>query len=329
MEFTETLEKFRSLGGVVDNIELRVGKRGRGLFSINPNLPVVIYTPEHLLISPDWIYLDKNNQIKLYPKSMLNADIVNFYEEYQRFIGWGAGGFDHIKHHQRELQSLPDRLKNFLLLFGWPESFMQNLTPEYCLYKYFISRQIRIDSASKLMPIAELINHAPVGTQYIIERGVKLTGLFKNEVLASYHSNIDGFHFFINYHFPSLTKSALSCNVVINIPDHGSLHISRQDQLVEFRGKNRFPSVTKKNTEIHLSFLEIANKNSPALPRKTFISIMNVHNIPKNIATEIFDGLQEHNRQVLIDFIRECDHANKKITADLNIVATNQLAILN
>ena len=272
--------------------------------------------------------MDVNNQIKLNSKCNLSSDIVNFYEEYQLFFGWGAGGFDYIKHHQKDIQSLPDKLKNFLLILGWSESFMREITAKNCLNKYFISRQIRIDSVSKLMPIAELINHSPVGSQYIIQKGVKLTGIFRNEVFASYHSNIDAFHFFINYHFPSLTKSALSCNVVINIPNHGSLHISRMDQLAEFKGNTRFPKVTKKNTELHISFLEIANKNTPLLPRKTFISLMSLYGIPKTIATGIFDGLLEHNRQVLIDFIKECKNINKKITDDLNMVATNQLAIL-
>ena len=44
------LSEFRRLGGIADNICLKEGEYGRGIFSVNPNLKARIFTPSKLLV---------------------------------------------------------------------------------------------------------------------------------------------------------------------------------------------------------------------------------------------------------------------------------------
>lgn len=48
----DLLQRFRALGGVADNVRLRQGPHGWGLFVIDPEQPVRVVTPAHLLITP-------------------------------------------------------------------------------------------------------------------------------------------------------------------------------------------------------------------------------------------------------------------------------------
>ena len=46
----DMLTVFRALGGTADNICLRHGERGRGIFPVDPGRPIAIHIPENLLI---------------------------------------------------------------------------------------------------------------------------------------------------------------------------------------------------------------------------------------------------------------------------------------
>jgi len=44
----DMLTVFRALGGTADNICLRHGERGRGIFPVDPGRPIAIHIPENL-----------------------------------------------------------------------------------------------------------------------------------------------------------------------------------------------------------------------------------------------------------------------------------------
>ena len=92
MNFKSILDQFRSLGGVAENIDIGIGKYGRGLFPVDKKLPVKLVVPENLLINPEWISLDLNQQIILNDQCPLDKNIKSFFENYQRFFGWGDVG---------------------------------------------------------------------------------------------------------------------------------------------------------------------------------------------------------------------------------------------
>jgi hypothetical protein len=328
MEFETLLAQFRLLGGRAVNVDLRLGPRGRGLFAIDPALPVDIHVPMSLMVASRWAYVDSTGQLRINKAANIDAEVVSFYENYHQYFGWGAGGLKAARQHQKDIQSLPGKVKNFMLVLGWTEASMRAPTVESCLKQYLINRQIRVESESRMMPIAELINHDHGGLSYTLEAGVRFSGVFKDELLAVYHRQLDAFHFFRNYHFPSPANTVLSCDVKIDVPTIGLLQVSRDDQWVQENDGGRSPSVTKNATGIHLSFVELANQKQPLLPRKIATDLFASLNILPSMANDLFDGLLAHHRQVLLDFIQACRQSDKAVTRALTEVANEQLAIL-
>ncbi len=330
VEFHEILSQFRTLGGVAENFTMRHGTHGKGLFSVNPRLPIQLHVPTPLLIDPHWIELDRTDNIRIAPKyqSLLSAKAIVFFEEYHAFFGWGNGGFDSVKQHQQDWQALPPKLKNFLHILGAADELSQVPTAKYCLQKYCIARQIGFKSGSRLMPVAELINHAPDGLPFVLADGVKVTGMAKDEVLTRYHSHLDAFHFFVNYHFVTPANSALSCEVTVEVPSMGSLKIARMDHLADVHGSVRTPKISKTGTHTNLSFVEIANLKDPSQPRATFANLIKTQDVPLSMAHALFDGIIEHNQQVLNELIQVCHRHPSAMASKLEKVASFQLATI-
>ena len=62
------LIEFRALGGVAENVDLRKGPYGRGIFPLDPELPSKIQVPEDLLINAKYLHID-SKEIKINPQS--------------------------------------------------------------------------------------------------------------------------------------------------------------------------------------------------------------------------------------------------------------------
>jgi len=287
--------------------------------------------PEQLLVAPQWVELDETSSIRIAAKyhSSLSTKAVAFFEQYHQFFGWGNGGLKSATEHQRDLQALPPQLKNFLHVLGGAEELRQKPTAKYCLQKYFIARQIGFKSGSRLMPMVELINHDPDGLPYLVDDGVTVTGVVKDEILARYHSHLDSFHFLINYHFATPAHIALSCEVTVEVPAVGTLTIARNDHLADTFGTIRVPKITRNRAQMNLSFVEIANKQKPTQPRKTFVSLMATQDVSEAVSHALFDGLIEHNQKLLKELIQACRSHPSAIVKSLEKVASFQLTTIS
>ncbi|CAN4267738.1 hypothetical protein MCEMSEM29_00479 [Methylophilaceae bacterium] len=327
MKFTEILEQFRALGGTANNIELRYGSFGKGLFPIDPKLPIKIVAPDSILISPNCIKLNNKNQIrlKLRYKFKIDSKLVTFFEQYQDFFGWGDGGVSEVQSRHLELKALPEKIKQLLLSLGWVKNDFYAKSPKDYLKDYFISRQIGIKGESKIMPIFDLINHSAKGNSYIVDNGVRFEGIFKGELLGNYHRNFDAFHFYRNYGVPSESFTILSCDVKIEIPDIGVIKIARFDNTISSENGLLKPRIMAIDSEIHISFLEISDKTGSELPRKNFIEQMQKFNIPKAELIKIFDGLIDHNIKMRKDLIAHSKYCLYKIARDIEQIAGEQL----
>ncbi|RFO96617.1 hypothetical protein DIC66_11355 [Rhodoferax lacus] len=326
MSPAELLAQFRALGGIADNVCIRPCQHGIGLFAVEPAQAVRVHTPAQLLIAPQLLELTPEAQLKVRSGSGLGAEVVAFHEGYLRSIAWAAGGHARIRAHYQALCALPDRLKHFLQIFGCTDDLGQPPTPQQAFAAYCISRQIRVQGSSRLMPVLELINHADTGAPYgVSPEGVSLSGRFAGEVLACYRQHLDAFHFFFNYHFAAPSRSALSCEVRIGLDATTTLQVSRWDGLSELREGARVPQVRTRKNEIQLSYVELVNQDAPALPRQVFVALLSEQGLPSNRAHALFDGLLAHNRQVLQDFLAACEAAPGPLTAQLKAVAGYQL----
>ncbi len=179
------------------------------------------------------------------------------------------------------------------------------------------------------MPMVELINHAPDGLPYLVDDGVTVTGVVKDEILARYHSHLDSFHFFINYHFATPSHTALSCEVTVEVPAVGTLTIARNDHLADILDTIRIPKINRDRARMNLSFVEISNKHNPSQPRKTFVSLMATQDVPDAVSHALFDGLIEHNRQVLKELIQACRCHPSAMAKSLEKVASFQLTTIS
>jgi len=328
MNFLEILHQFRQLGGSADNIELRIGQSGRGLFPISSELPIKIMVPKHLLVSPKWLYLDTSKNLRVKKELPLDPDFISFYESYQRYFGWGNGGLEGQSSYHNQLKGLSKKLRQFLLLFGWVDADFEKKTLEEYLLAYFVCRQIRLENESKLMPLLELINHSPSGKQFTVDDGLYVQGTFQGEVLTCYRKNLDAFHFFRNYHFVSDSNTLLSCIVSINLPNIGTIHISRFDSMTEKKNNIIAPKITKNGSDIHIAFLELANIQTNLSPRKIFAEQMQQFQVSTLNAYAVFDGLVGHNQKVLENMISECRQNKSQLAKALELVASNQLSLL-
>lgn len=341
MTAAHLLQRFCALGGVADNVQLRQGPHGWGLFVIDPEQPVRVFTPAHLLIAPQDLRLSRDGQVQVRPQATLGpefrSELVSFHEAYQREVGWGAGGWARSLHHHQQHQALPATLQPYLALLGGQPDTGLAPTPEQAFQAHCVSRQIGVEGRSCLMPVLELINHAPDGAAYVVDQGIGLTGRFTDEVFACYRRQMDAFHFFFNYHFVSQARVVLSGLVTIDLPGLGVLHIARDDARVDHHQGVAQPQVTVRPGQIHLSFVVLADQDAPTRPREVFVGLMTEQGLPAARGHELFDGLVAHHRQVLQAFVRACEVAvtpgagprtDGGLSHQLRQVAQGQLACL-
>jgi hypothetical protein len=337
MTADELLSWFRALGGVADNVQLRQGPHGWGLFVVDPAQPVRVFTPASLLVSPKDLCLSPGGQIRVSPQAKLNPELLSFHEAYQRDWGWGAGAWQRSLQQHRQRQALPAALAPFLALLGAPTDVGPLPTPEQALVAHCVSRQIKVEGRSCLMPVLELINHAPDGAPYGVDQGVALAGRFTDEVFACYRREMDAFHFLFNYHFVSPARVVLSGQVRIDLPGMGVLHIARDDGRVDHHQGIPQPHVEVRQGAIHLSFVELAHLDAPERPREVFVRLMGAQGLPTARGHELFEGLVAHHRQVLQTLVQACEAARLAdgpgdeggLARQLHQVAQAQLACLS
>ena len=76
------LSKFRTLGGVADNVCQKEGENGRGIFPINAKHKSKIFTPSNLIIKKDDIYLNS----KGYKLLLLRSNNPSSYQYQEYYI---------------------------------------------------------------------------------------------------------------------------------------------------------------------------------------------------------------------------------------------------
>ena len=111
MSINELLEEFRLLGGTIDNIEIRKGEYGTGLFPIDNLKPVKLHLPQSLLIPANTLIIKDNNLI-INDKSDISPNIKKFFANYQKKLSWGNGVFLNLLEDEINWCNLNDEIKN-------------------------------------------------------------------------------------------------------------------------------------------------------------------------------------------------------------------------
>src|ERR1041385_6586669 len=86
----DMLGEFRALGGTADNICLKEGRFGRGLFPRDPSKPIRIHIPENLLVDMEHATV-AGDEFRFAPDAPVGARERAFLENYERDFSWGPG----------------------------------------------------------------------------------------------------------------------------------------------------------------------------------------------------------------------------------------------
>jgi hypothetical protein len=329
MDWDGLLAAFRDLGGVAENVRMGNGKYGRGLFVIDPALPVRLHTPEHLLVPTGDVEI-RDGRMLVKPTSEIGDRERAFFEEYQQCFGWGAGLYDELRQAQDAWSRLPADLIAFIKTMGVREDLEWRFlapTPDVCLREYVRSRNFTYREKAYLNPIVELGNHSSGAAGYHIDRGAGIEGSFHDEIFARYNS-MDSWGRAIGYGFSDTGVFAHSLIVTVTLYERTHLSIRRDPNDVEFRNGIRFPNIKLNAGVVTFPFLTLGFTAAPDVPRAVFRTLMST-GFPAVNADDVFDSVAHFNRTKFLELLRLLRRYDGPIVEMLTEAAINQLETMS
>ena len=211
----DMIAEFANFGGLATNVKCQSCQHGLGLFSVNPSKPVCISVPPALLVDASRLTI-QNGYPELLPDATVNEDYRQWFNNYQKYFGWTTETYRTINAFELGLTQLPKPSLCILKKMG-----LLNLEHRHAgdwtdvIFKQYLrTRCLQYRGQRVLMPIADLINHSPYAEPYNTSWGVRVQGLFANEVLVRYNET-DPLQRFFYYGFVSAEPMAHSYPSVI------------------------------------------------------------------------------------------------------------------
>lgn len=322
----ETLASFCALGGVADNVDLREGRYGRGLFPKDTDKPVKILVPNKLLADTEWLQFDTKGNLRLSDKCGWTDEIKSFYLNYMHVYGLNESLIQQIMRQQSEYAKLPETLKSMMTAFGFSADLFKIADRQLCLKIFIRSRRIVANNKLVMMPLVELVNHEEQSKKsfHIENNGVTVSGRFKEEILVHYGMVGDAALMYEDYGFSTPKPYTFSGALAINL---GSkiIRVARFMTLFETIANTNVPKLKLEGNEIHLSCLVIGSVNDRNSPKKVFIRLMRNVGMPDHIASSVFDGIVDQNRSFFLRMLEELKPLEGSVVESLRIMAKNQL----
>jgi hypothetical protein len=324
-EWQITLQRFRALGGVAENVKLGEGIYGRGLFPIDPKLPIKMEVPKHLLLPAEWLQIDEQENLILSDDCNWDNETKAFYLDYQHQYGIAGSLMLDIMQQQSGLFNLPAVVKNMLIGYGMSASSFQKPTRQSCIEIYKSSRKILFNDQLVLMPLVELVNHDEASKKvFDMVPRLGISGKFNDEILVHYGMAGDASLMFEVYRFSTPKPYSFSGALTINL---GSkvIKISRFVTLFKVIEKTNVPKLKIEGDIIHLSCLVVGSINDKSSPKKVFTKLMQSVGMPANIASNVFDGIVEQNRAFFLHLLEELKPLEGNVVVAMREMAKNQL----
>ena len=164
----ELITKFTNLGGVIENVQQKEGKNGRGIFAINKSEKSRIFVPSNLLINIDDIE-ERNGQLFINDISDYDIEIREFFSFYEKNFSWGKGGRKICELFEKNLFILSSTVKELIkeyLLIDLDIRYKGNWD-ELMLKQFLNSRKFFFSGKEKIAPVLELVNHEVKSLPYI------------------------------------------------------------------------------------------------------------------------------------------------------------------
>jgi len=321
----KTLQRFRALGGVVDNIELREGVYGRGLFSKDSSQPVKMCLPKQLLVPTEWLQIDAQGNLILSDACDWDNEAKAFYLDYHRDYGLAGSLMQEMMQQQSQFFDLPESVKAMLINYGVGAYLFQKPSLQACLDMYKRSRRIIVNDQLVLMPLVELVNHDELSKKTFDKvPHLGFSGKFTDEILLNYGMGGDAALMFEGYGFSAPKPYTFSGALAINL---GSkvIKIARFVTLYTTIAKTNVPRLKLEGNIIHLSCLVLGSVNDKNSPKKVFTKLMHGVGMPAHIASNVFDGIVDQNRNFFLHLLEELKPLEGALVESLRNMARHQL----
>jgi hypothetical protein len=321
----EMIGEFRALGGAAENVCVRRGRFGRGLFPVDSEKPVSLFVPENLLLNVTDVMYD-NGSMRLKPEAQVGLREKDFFERYQANFNWGAGGRDDCAAFIDAMDTLPSQVRGLLASdFGLAAFFQGDKTNR--IQQHFLkSRMIGSKGRFVLMPVMELVNYSSNGAIFKYENGIAVTGRFADEILIHYLDVADPFTVFSTWGFAHEEPFAFSLAMTMRL---GNRRLIVQRQLLEKAplGIARAPVVEADDKTVTLSHLMLGNARRPRLAKGVFYRIL--HNLGESNAEEAFDRIQHFNRMKFLQLLKALESHEGPVISTLRKMVIYQLQALS
>lgn len=323
----DMIEEFRVLGGTADNVVQRDGPRGHGLFPIDPSKPVDIHVPGNLLIPTRWVREDGPDLV-IDEASGLDARTRAFFTRYQRAFSWGRDGRRDALSWFEQLEALPEAIKHCLREKLGVTLPQEKSSAGDARARFIATRNIQYRNELVLMPVVELINHAPHAAGYDTRDGIRVQGLHTDEVFICYGRG-DSLMRFFSHGFVCDEKRAFGLPLVFQDVFGATLAV-RHDVMKwqETQGVGALlPTVENTEHRIVISHVLLGNTTGPRIPRSVFRRIL--PQFSSEQADEAFQRIAGTNIRILVNVLEQLDSHDAPFCRQLRAAIRLQLLALS
>ena len=301
------ISKFRSCGGVAENILQKVGINGRGIFPVDSKIKSKIFVPSNLLINREDVIL-KEGQLKIKDGTGYSKEVVDFFNFYQQNFSWGNGGKEEIEEYESDLYKFPNDIKEFLKEKGIIDINERHnkLSINFILETFLNNRGFKFKGKKILAPYLELVNYSPKSSFLLVtHEGI-------------YHPEIDISDQEITHHYCHMSslerwvQCGFSCEepIVFSIPFE--FYISGTGLKLCCKGKSldkeqiNFPRI---NEKIIIEGLPIAHINLRNFSMNYLFYVSNRINIKFNLEG-FLQKIIDYNINTRIELIKKIGKQN-------------------
>ena len=318
------LDEFRTFGGRAENVMQRKGAFGLGLFPIDSSKPIDLFVPDELLVPVGNVEL-RDGEVVIKDEEGFPEGYADWFRRYQLTYSWGAEGRDNTLAFEEGLKSLPESVQMLMKRHGLYNAEMRfpgEDTEREILQRFIQTRCINRKDRRVIMPMIELLNHAPSANAYDMSgEGIAVGGLHDGEVLVKY-SVSDPMRRLLGYGFNAAEPLGFSCSFQV-------LH--REKPVIIQGGGSRSPlqpcEVQLKDDRVILQQPLLASNTSPKMPRTLLIKACRA--IEGIDANELFDQIHQRNTQILVMMLRNLQGVEGDVAEKLRTGCLDQLAALS
>nr|WP_115094575.1 hypothetical protein [Synechococcus sp. UW106] len=325
MDWQQFLDEFRSFGGVAENIIQRHGEIGLGIFPIDPQEPLEIKVPEHLLVPADNVDL-RDGAVVIKDHSRFPMGYPDWFQRYQALYSWGADGEASVTRFEQGLLDLPETVLKALQqhgLYNQAERLTGTSFQLSMLQQFLKSRCVGRRGRLLVMPIVELINHYSNANGWTDGRdgSIGVKGAYTTEVLVRY-SYTDPLRRLMTYGFNSAEPMAFS--LPLRVVHRG------KEVIISGRGGGKWfspPKMKLKNSKLVINKPLLGYQRMPKLPKTLFLKACeaeyHIH------GAELFDQIRHANTAAIIDLLRVLKHQADPVANQLMQGCLDQLDALS